>query len=63
MPGTPATLASYCDPASPAAPYSNLSQTRSNSLGAAKMDLEASGGSSNDSDDHSHNETKYMPKM
>ena len=65
MPGTPATLSSYYDPASPNPSVSSINErpcargsksSRSNSLtghGAARMDLElpGSGGSSNNSDD------------
>ena len=65
MPGTPATLSSYYDPASPNPSVSSINErpcprgsksSRSNSLtghGAARMDLEVpgSGGSSNNSDD------------
>ena len=65
MPGTPATLSSYYDPASPNPSVSSINErpcarvsksSRSNSLsgqGAARMDLElpGSGGSSNSSDD------------
>jgi len=54
MPGTPATFASYCDPASPASASSHHPHSRSNSL-VAKMDMEiglvGAGGGCNDSDD------------
>ena len=60
MPGTPATFASYCDPASPAP--SHHPHSRSNSL-VAKMDLEMSGasGGCNDSDDGGPTGTKAHP--
>ena len=59
MPGTPATYASFCDPASPAVSASGAGQQ-------AKMDMELSGtagSSSNDSDEMGQSvrtKTNYM---
>ena len=78
MPGTPATLSSYYDPASPNPSVSSINErppctrgsklSRSNSLGgAAKMDLElhGSGGNSNNSDDIDGGSavTKIVPNL
>ena len=74
MPGTPATLSSYYDPASPnpsvgGATHPGSKSSRSNSLGgAARMDMElhGSGGNSNNSDDIGGSDsavTKIVPNM
>ena len=78
MPGTPATLSSYYDPASPNPSVSSINErppcargsktSRSNSLGgAARMDLElhGSGGNSNNSDDIDGDSavTKIVPNL